>query len=107
MKFFSFLLFAIFGFTAVYASFPVVENLSIEPVLEIYDNSDLNLEGKVLWFLSGVILFGIPIAIIYQMISKKKGPIKFSLLGLLAFVLFVIILIIDFNGGIENPFVFG
>tara|TARA_B110000263_G_scaffold59647_1_gene51134 strand:+ start:11192 stop:11515 length:324 start_codon:yes stop_codon:yes gene_type:complete len=107
LKFFSFLLFAIFGFTAVYASFPVVENLSIEPVSEIYNNSDLNSLGKVFWFLSGVVSWGVPIAIIYQIISKKKGPIKFALLGFLAVMLFLIILIIVSFGDIENPFIFG
>ena len=51
------------------------------------------LQVKIIWFLIGMTFYGIGVAIIYQLITKKKGPIKFSIIGFLAFILFIVLLI--------------
>ena len=97
------LLFLLFGCTTIYASFPVIESIDFSTNALIVA-SDLTTFQKVLWFLSGVIFYGIPIAIIYQLITKKKGAIKFALFGLLSLILFFILAFSEFWEEIDNPF---
>lgn len=97
------LLFFLFGCTAIYASFPVIESIDYSTNLLIAA-SDLTTFQKVIWFLSGIIFYGIPIAVIYQLITKKKGAIKFALFGLLSLILFFILAFSEFWEEIDNPF---
>jgi hypothetical protein len=98
------LLVTVMSSTSLYASFPVLENLDAfhPPIFE----ADIKITAKILWFLSGMIFYGIPISIIYQLISQKRGPIKYALFGALAIILFFTILILLIESGIEDPFVF-
>jgi hypothetical protein len=97
------LLLLLFGCTTIYASFPVIESIdySTNPLIVA---SDLTTFQKVLWFLGGVIFYGIPIAVIYQLITKKKGVIKFALFGFLSIILIIIIAFTVLSGEIDNPF---
>ena len=52
-------------------------------ILGVGHNSKAHAIAYMPLFLSGIIFYGIPIAIIYQLITKKKGAIKFALFGLL------------------------
>ena len=97
------LLFLLFGCTAIYASFPVIENIN-SSANSLIAASDLTTFQKVIWFLSGIIFYGIPIAVIYQLITKKKGAIKFALFGLLSLILFFILAFSEFWEEIDNPF---
>jgi len=103
----SFLLFfAVFNCLLIYASFPIVENINnFQSILPL--TSDINTGEKIIWILLGITFYGIGVAIIYQLITKKKGPIKFSIIGLLAFILFIFLLFLGIENGIDNPFVFG
>jgi hypothetical protein len=42
-----------------------------------------------------------------NLLLKKKGPIKFSIFGFLAIILFFVLLFLALDSGIDNPFVFG
>ena len=97
------LLFLLFGCTAIYASFPVIENIN-SSANSLIASSDLTTFQKVIWFLSGIIFYGIPIAVIYQLITKKKGVIKFALFGFLSIILIIIIAFTVLSGEIDNPF---
>ena len=100
------LLFAVFNCLLIYASFPVIENINaVQIALPLA--SDINTFEKIIWFFLGISFYGIGVAIIYQLITKKKGPIKFSIFGFLAIILFLILLFLGLEGGIDNPFVFG
>lgn len=103
----SFLLFfLILNCISIYASFPIVENINnFQSILPL--TSDINTGEKIIWILLGITFYGIGVAIIYQLITKKKGPIKFSIIGLLAFILFIFLLFLGIENGIDNPFVFG
>ena len=87
---------------STYASFPIAENINtFQSILPL--TSDINTGEKIIWFLLGITFYGIVVAIIYQLITNKKGPIKFSIIGFLALVL----LILGIESGRDNPFVFG
>jgi hypothetical protein len=103
----SFLLFfAIFNCMSIYASFPIEGNINtLQNAFPLA--SDINTVEKIIWFLVGITFYGIGIAIIYQLITQKKGPIKFSIFGFLAIILFFVILLIGLFNNIDNPFVFG
>jgi hypothetical protein len=103
----SFLLFLVtLNCVSIYASFPIAENINnFQSILPL--TSDINTGEKILWFLLGITFYGIGVAIIYQLITKKKGPIKFSIIGFLAFILFIVLLILGIESGIDSPFVFG
>jgi hypothetical protein len=103
----SFLLFfAIFNCMPIYASFPIVENINaLQSAFPLA--SDINTVEKIIWFLLGITFYGIGIAIIYQLITQKKGPIKFSIFGFLAIILFFVLLFLALDSGLDNPFVFG
>ena len=91
---------------SIYASFPIVENINTFQIA-LPLASDINTSEKIIWFLLGITFYGIGAAVIYQLITKKKGPIKFSLIGFLAIILFLAILLIGIFNDIDNPFVFG
>jgi hypothetical protein len=100
------LFFAIFNCKLIYASFPVVESINIlQTALPLV--SDINTGEKIIWFLLGMTFYGIGVAIIYQLITQKKGPIKFSIFGFLAIILFFVLLFLALYSEIDNPFVFG
>ena len=103
----SFLLFfAVFNCILIYASFPVIESVNIlQTALPLA--SDINTSEKIIWILLGMTFYGIGVAIIYQLITQKKGPIKFSIFGFLAIILFLAILLVGIFNDIDNPFVFG
>ena len=78
------LLFGIFGFTTIYASFPVTKNITTEAItINESDPEPLTNGEKALWFFGGLLLswIGVIIAIISQISSKKKGQIKYALFG--------------------------
>jgi hypothetical protein len=100
------LLFAVFNCLLIYASFPVTENINaVQIALPLA--SDINTFEKIIWFLLGMTFYGIGAAIIYQLITQKKGPIKFSIFGFLAIILFFVLLFLALYSEIDNPFVFG
>ena len=100
------LFFAVFNCMSIYASFPVIESINIlQTSLPLA--SDINTGEMIIWFLLGMTFYGIGVAIIYQLITQKKGPIKFSIFGFLAIILFLVLLILGLESGIDNPFVFG
>ena len=103
----SFLLFfAVFNCLLIYASFPVLENINITQFTLLSD-SEISTVEKIIWFLLGVTFYGIGLAILYQLFTKKRGPIKFSLFGFLAIIFFIAILLIGFFNDFDNPFIFG
>ena len=98
------LLFGIFGFTTIYASFPVTENITTEVVtINESDPEPLTNGEKALWFCGGLLLswIGVIIAIISQLSSKKKGQIKYALFGFGTLIMMYILLINMFFGGID------
>ena len=100
------LFFAIFNSKLIYASFPVIESINVlRTALPLA--SDISTGEKIIWFLLGMTFYGIGVAIIYQLITQKKGPIKFSIFGFLAIILFFVLLFLGLDAGIDNPFVFG
>jgi hypothetical protein len=100
------LFFAVFNCISIYASFPVIESINtLQTAIPLA--SDINTGEKIIWFLLGMTFYGIGVAIIYQLITQKKGPIKFSIFGFLAIILFFVILLIGLFNNIDNPFVFG
>ena len=100
------LFFAVFNCLLIYASFPVLENINITQFTLLSD-SEISTVEKIIWFLLGITFYGIGVAIIYQLITQKKGPIKFSIFGFLAIILFFVLLFLGLDAGIDNPFVFG
>ena len=99
------LLFSVVGHTSVYASFPVsgYNNFTqIETIDEdTEDDKKLTKRQKFAWFFAGFIgfYFGVIIALIAQLISrKKKGQFKFALFGFLSMIL--IALCNDFSASI-------
>ena len=100
------LIFAVFNCKLIYATFPVIESINIlQTALPLA--SDINTGEKIIWFLLGMTFYGIGVAIIYQLITKKKGPIKFSIFGFIAIILFFVLLFLGLDVVFENPFVFG
>lgn len=103
------LLFALVGQTSVYASFPVSEHNSftqIEIVDEdTEDDKKLTKKQKIAWILVGLLstFLGVTIALIAQLISKKKkGQFKFALLGLAIY--FAILIAAEYAMTGELPF---
>ena len=91
---------------SIYASFPIVEKINaLQSAFPLA--SDINTVEKIIWFLLGVTFYGIGLAILYQLFTKKRGPIKFSLFGFLAIIFFIAILLIGFFNDFDNPFIFG
>jgi hypothetical protein len=106
MKIFLLLFLAALNCMSIYASFPIEGNINtLQNAFPLA--SDINTVEKIIWFLVGITFYGIGIAIIYQLITQKKGPIKFSIFGFLAIILFFVILLIGLFNNIDNPFVFG
>jgi len=108
------LLIGIFGFSSVYASFPVTENGNINEISLSIEDPDISKSAKILWFAIGLLgtavtgIGGLAIAAIYQLITKKKGPFEYALYGFLtAGILFIILLILIFSEFLDfNPFIF-
>jgi hypothetical protein len=108
------LLLGLLGFSSVYASFPVTENGNINEISLSVEDPDISKSAKILWFAIGLLgtvfsgIGGLAIAIIYQLITKKKGPFKYALYGLLSAIILLIIFIIILLGEFEdfNPFIF-
>ena len=92
------LLFVIVGFNTIQASFPVTENNTSEMVYSEENNADdpISKSEKVFWFILGLLGFyyGVIIAIIYQLITKKKGIIKQALFGFLTLIVLAILFLI-------------
>ena len=108
------LLFTFLGLTTIYSSFPVTENTNTTEVItwELSDPEPLSKSEKVLWFFGGLLLtyIGVIIAIITQLSSKKKGQIKYALLGFGLYFLILFAIIYYVSGGdidINNIFIFG
>ena len=109
------LLLGILGFSSVYASFPVTENGNINEISLSVEDPDISKSERILWFAIGLLgtvfsgIGGLAIATIYQLITKKKGPIKYALYGFLTAVILGIILLflILSEFGLDfNPFIF-
>ena len=108
------LLLVLLGFSSVYASFPVTENGNINEISLSIEDPDISKSAKILWFAIGLLgavftgFGGLAIAAIYQLITKKKGPIKYALYGgLTAGILVIILLLLIFSEFFEfNPFIF-
>lgn len=109
------LLLGLVGFSSVYASFPVTENGNINEISLSIEDPDISKSEKILWFVIGLlgaaysVFGGLVIAVIYQLITKKKGPIKYALYGFLtAVILLIILLFLILSGfGLDfNPFIF-
>lgn len=103
------LLFAFIAQTSVYASFPVSKHNSftqIELVDEdTEDDKKLTKKQKLAWILVGLVatFLGVVIALIAQLISKKKkGQFKFALIGLAIY--FTISIAIEYAITGELPF---
>ena len=108
-KFILTLLLGIFGFSSIYASFPVTESSNNYEVVisnEETPEDELTKNQKLLWFLMGLLLtyIGVIIAIISQLKTKKKGKIKFALFGFATYLLIVGLLFYMIEG--ELPFDF-
>ena len=82
----------ILGHTVIYASFPIVESnpfLQIETIEEEAEKKLTN-KQKLAWIIAGLAggLIGVTIALLSQLISKKKkGQFKFALLGYALFLI--------------------
>jgi len=106
------LLFGMLGLTTTFASFPVLENESTNEISLSVEDPDISKSEKTLWFALGLLLniYGFGASIIYQLITQKKGPIKYALYGLLTFialvVIFLLILLAELGGFDFNPFIF-
>ena len=95
------LLFLIAGFNTIQASFPVMENNKSEILHSEEKNTDpISKSEKVFWFILGLIgiYWGVIIAIIYQLITKKKGIIKQALFGFLTLLVLAILFLIVLFG---------
>ena len=105
------LLLGLLGFAPVYASFPVTENGNINEISLSIEDPDISKSEKILWFALGLLgtIYGLGASIIYQLITQKKGPIKYALYGLLTFavlaVIFLLIILAEFGGFDVNPFI--
>ena len=102
------LLFVLLGLTSIYASFPVTENVNSTEISLTSEGPDISKGEKILWFALGLIgsIYGVAGSIIYQLITKKKGPIKYALFGFLSFIIIVVLLLMAILGDFDNPFVF-
>ena len=109
------LLLGLVRFSSVYASFPVTENGNINEISLSIEDPDISKSEKILWFVIGLlgaassVFGGLVIAVIYQLVTKKKGPIKYALYGFLtAVILFIILLFLILSefGLNFNPFIF-
>jgi hypothetical protein len=102
------LLVIFFGFTSIYASFPVTENVNSTEISLTSEGPDISKGEKILWFALGLIgsIYGVAASIIYQLITQKKGPIKYALFGFLSLIVLVILLLIAILGDFDNPFIF-
>ena len=108
------LLFGMLGLTTTFASFPVLENESTNEISLSVEDPDISKSAKILWFAIGLLgtafggIIGLAIAAIYQLITKKKGPITYALYGFLSAIILLIIFIIILLGEFEdfNPFIF-
>lgn len=97
------LLFVLAGFNTIQASFPVTENNTSEMVFSEENNANpISKSEKVFWFILGLLGFyyGVIIAIIYQLITKKKGIIKQALFGSLTLIALAILLLIVLLAGL-------
>ena len=95
------LLFVIAGFNTIQASFPVTENNTSEMVYSEEDpDVPISKSEKVFWFILGLLgsYVGVIIAIIYQLITKKKGIIKQALFGFLTLIVLAILFLIVLLG---------
>ena len=105
------LLFGMLGLTTTFASFPVLENESTNEISLSVEDPDISKSEKILWFALGLLgtIYGLGASIIYQLITQKKGPIKYALYGLLTFavlaVIFLLIILAEFGGFDVNPFI--
>ena len=105
------LLFGMLGLTTTFASFPVLENESTNEISLSVEDPDISKSEKILWFALGLLgtIYGLGASIIYQLITQKKGPIKYALYGLLTFAVLAVILLIiilaEFGGFDFNPFI--
>jgi len=106
------LLLGLLGFSSVYASFPVTENENITEISLSIEDPDIGKGERRLWFALGLLLsiYGFGASIIYQLITQKKGPIKYAFYGLLTFavlsVILLIIILAELGGFDFNPFIF-
>ena len=102
------LLFVLLGLTSIYASFPVTENVNSTEISLTSEGPDISKGEKILWFALGLLgtIYGVAGSIIYQLITKKKGPIKYALFGFLSFIIIVVLLLMAILGDFDNPFVF-
>jgi len=99
------LIFSMVGFNTIQASFPVTENNTSEMVCSEENNADpISKSEKVFWFILGLLgsYFGVIIAIIYQLITKKKGVIKQALFGFLTLIVLAILLLIVLLAGLGD-----
>ena len=95
------LLFVIVGFNTIQASFPVTDNNTSEMVYSEEDpDVPISKSEKVFWFILGLLgsYVGVIIAIIYQLITKKKGIIKQALFGFLTLIVLAILFLIVLLG---------
>ena len=105
------LLFGMIGITTTFASFPVLENESTNEISLSVEDPDISKSEKILWFALGLLgtIYGLGASIIYQLITQKKGPIKYALYGFLTFAVLAVILLIiilaEFGGFDFNPFI--
>ena len=97
-----------FGCTSIYASFPVTENVNSTEISLTSENPDISKSEKIVWFLFGFlgVMYGVGVSLIYQLITQKKGPIKYALFGFLSLIIIAILLVIVILGEFDNPFIF-
>ena len=102
------LLFVLLGLTSIYASFPVTKNVNSTEISLTSEDPGISKGEKILWFALGLIgsIYGVAASIIYQLITQKKGPIKYALFGFLSLIVLVILLLIAILGDFDNPFIF-
>lgn len=103
------LLFSVVGQTSGYTSFPVSEYNNFTQIEtideETEDDKKLTKKQKLAWILVGLVatFLGVVIALITQLISKKKkGQFKFALIGLAIY--FAISIAIEYAITGELPF---
>tara|TARA_X000000368_G_scaffold396168_1_gene364222 strand:+ start:473 stop:832 length:360 start_codon:yes stop_codon:yes gene_type:complete len=103
------LLFSVVGQTSVYASFPVSGYNNFRQIETIdedtEDDKKLTKKQKIAWILVGLLttFLGVTIALITQLISKKKkGQFKFALIGLAIY--FAISIAVEYAITGELPF---
>ena len=102
------LLFVFFGVISIYASFPVTENINSTEISLTSEDPGISKAEKIVWFVIGFLglYLGVAVSIIYQLITQKKGPIKYALFGFLSLVVLIILWIIAVLADFDNPFVF-